>query len=414
MNSSRGPRIGLFGLLGAGNLGNDGSLDVVVAHLRAEHPDATLHALCSGPEQVTERFGVPATRLNWNRTEYVTASGPRAILHKGLGKFIDAFRTAAWVRRQDVVIVPGMGVLESTQAVRPWGFPYSLLLLSLSGKLLRTRIVLLSVGASVVENRATRAVVRGAAKLAGYRSFRDELSRNAMRTIGVNTDQDPVYTDLVFGSSTPRSQVGGTSGHLVGVGVMAFRGGSEDRDRGDEILGDYVDRMTMFVRWLVDGERQVRLFTGDHADQAIAAAITAKIDAPRLDVAALSNLDELMRAMAECDTVVATRYHNLISALKLGKPTMSIGYAAKHDGLMAYMGLGEFCQSARDIDVDRLIEQHTELEKRHDELHAVLAERNRETARLVELQLAELSRIIRHAAPADTNVSAGGAHLTRD
>ena len=71
-----------------------------------------------------------------------------------------------------------------------------------------------------------------------------------------------------------------------------------------------------------------------------------------------------MREMAPVGTVVAIRYHNVICALKLCKPTISIGYATKHDLLMADMGLSEFCQFANTLDVDRLIEQFTELESR--------------------------------------------------
>lgn len=33
-------RVGVFGLLGSGNLGNDGSLEAVLGYLRTEHPDA--------------------------------------------------------------------------------------------------------------------------------------------------------------------------------------------------------------------------------------------------------------------------------------------------------------------------------------------------------------------------------------
>ena len=46
-----------------------------------------------------------------------------------------------------------------------------------------------------------------------------------------------------------------------------------------------------------------------------------------------------MREIAPVGTVVAIRYHNVISALKLSKPTLSLSYATKHDVLMADMGL---------------------------------------------------------------------------
>ncbi len=133
-------RVGLFGLLGSGNLGNDGSLEAVLGYLRAAHPEAAVDALCGGPETVTARYAIPATRLHWYRGEYRTASRAGAIAGKGLGKVVDAFRTAAWVRRHDVVIVPGMGVLEATLPLRPWGFPYALFLLCASGRLLGTRV----------------------------------------------------------------------------------------------------------------------------------------------------------------------------------------------------------------------------------------------------------------------------------
>ena len=56
-------RVGLVGLLGQGNLGNDGSLEAVLAYLDAEHPDAILDFLCTGTDQMMARYAVSATRL---------------------------------------------------------------------------------------------------------------------------------------------------------------------------------------------------------------------------------------------------------------------------------------------------------------------------------------------------------------
>ena len=44
------PRVGLFGLLGTGNIGNDASMEAVLRYLRAEHSDAILDTMCRGPE----------------------------------------------------------------------------------------------------------------------------------------------------------------------------------------------------------------------------------------------------------------------------------------------------------------------------------------------------------------------------
>ncbi len=98
-----------------------------------------------------------------------------------------------------------------------------------------------------------------------------------------------------------------------------------------------------------------------------------------------------MQQMSSVDTVVATRYHNVLCALKLSKPTLSIGYAAKNDMLMAEMGLVDFCQSIRSLDVERLIEQFTELESRRGQLEAAMVETNLIAARRLEQQFTVLS-----------------------
>ncbi|MFI1170279.1 polysaccharide pyruvyl transferase family protein [Streptomyces melanogenes] len=388
-------RVGVFGLLGSGNLGNDGSLEAVLGYLRAEHPDAVVDALCGGPEVVATRYRIPATRLHWYRGEYRTASRAGAIAGKGLGKLVDVFRTAAWVRRHDVVIVPGMGVLEATLPLRPWGFPYSLFLLCASGRLLGSRVALVSVGAARIGNRPTRTLVRWSARLAAYRSYRDAPSRDAMRAMGVDTARDKVYPDLAFALPTPSES---PKTGLVCVGVMAFHGGNDDRARAEEIHRRYLDGTTRFVRTLVEEGRPVRLLTGDECDAPVVAAILDAVDSPLVTAAETASLADLMKETAAADTVVATRYHNLICALKAGTPTLAVSYAAKSDALMDRMGLGTYCHPAREVDADRLLEQFRELEKQSAELRRTLAERNQEAARQLQDQFTDLTTALFPAA----------------
>lgn len=385
------PRVGLFGLLGSGNLGNDGSLEAVLAYLRARHPDAVLGALCAGPEHVTARYGIPATRLHWYYSEDQAATGVAAIVLKAWGKGLDAIRTVSWIRRFDVVIVPGMGVLEGTLPLRAWGFPYSLFLLCASGRLFGVRVALVSVGADVIHQRPTRWMITRAARLAHYRSYRDTLSKDAMRRMGVDTSADDVYPDLAFALPVPPDFP--ADRRTVGVGVMAYYGGNDDRPRADEIHTSYIDKMKRFARWLVDNDFRIRLFTGDRVDESIVAEIISDLRAYRPDLepsrvvaGSASSLEDLMQQMRSVDTVVATRYHNVLCALKLSKPTLSIGYATKNDVLMADMGMADFTQSIRSLDVERLIEQFTALESRREHLTRTMVERNEAAARRLEQQ----------------------------
>ncbi|MGI3223863.1 polysaccharide pyruvyl transferase family protein [Streptomyces sp. GTA36] len=391
-------RVGVFGLLGSGNLGNDGSLEAVLGYLRAEHPDAVVDALCGGPEVVTSRYGIPATRLHWYRGEYQTASRAGAIAGKGLGKLVDAVRTAAWVRRHDVVIVPGMGVLEATLPLRPWGFPYSLFLLCASGRLFGTRVALVGVGAAAIGNRPTRALVRWSARLAGYRSYRDALSRDAMRAMGVDTARDKVYPDLAFALPTPPASAPSGPPGPVCVGVMDFHGGNDDRAQAEEIHRRYLDGTTRFVRALVEDGRPVRLLTGDECDRPVVAAILDAVDSPLVTAAEATSLADLMKETAAADTVVATRYHNLVCALKVGTPTLALSYAAKSDALMDRMGLAAYCHPAREVDAGQLLEQFRALEKRSAELRRTLAERNLTAARQLEDQFTALTAALFPAA----------------
>ncbi|MGW6055582.1 polysaccharide pyruvyl transferase family protein [Streptomyces sp. NPDC055189] len=384
-------RVGVFGLLGSGNVGNNGSLEAVLGYLRAEHPKAVVDALCGGPEDVTTRYRIPATRLNWNRGEYRTASRASAIATKGVGKLVDVVRTAAWVRRHDVVIVPGTGVLETTLPLRPWGFPYSLFLLCATGRLFGSRVALVSVGAGKIGNRPTRTLVRWSARLAAYRSYRDDQSRDAMRAMKVDTKRDKVYEDLVFALPTPSAHTPSGPPGPVCVGVMDFHGSNDERARAVEINRRYLDGTAAFVRALVEDGRPVRLVTGDELDLPVAEAILDAVDSPLVTVAETASLDDLMKEMAAADTVVATRYHNLICSLKVGTPTLAVSYSAKSDVLMDRMGLGEYCHPARELDAGRLLEQFRALEQSSAEVRETLTEQNLRAARRIEDQFTALT-----------------------
>jgi polysaccharide pyruvyl transferase WcaK-like protein len=392
-------RVGLFGLLGSGNIGNDGSLEVVLSYLRTDHPDIVLDAMCAGPEQMESRYGVPATPLQWHY-KFKRASGVTALALKALEKGIDPFRTASWVRRHDVVIVPGAGALEATLPIRPWGLPYSLLLMCASGRLFGAKVAFVSVGANAMNKRLTRWLSNAAARLAFYRSYRDVLSQDAMRQRGLDAGKDPVFPDLVFALPPPPHDAGDQ--RTVGVGVMAYYGSNDDRADADAIHAHYMDTMKRFVRWLADSGHRIRLFAGDNRhDDVVVQEILAdlRLHRPGLESASavgdpVTSLGDLMRVLAPVGTVVAIRYHNVICALKLSKPTLALSYAAKHDVLMADMGLPEFCLPARTLDVDQMIEQFTQMEARSEELRAVVAARNATTRQRVEKQFDLLSALL--------------------
>jgi polysaccharide pyruvyl transferase WcaK-like protein len=396
------PRVGLFGLLGSGNIGNDASMEVVLRYLQTSHPGTVVDAMCRGPEEVTAKFGIGAEPLLWSQQYEGRAAGLGAKALKILGKGLDVFRTTAWVRKHDAVIVPGMGALEASLPLKPWQTPYAMFLLTVSGRLTGTKTAMVSVGANQISQRVTRWLFDTAARAASYRSYRDQQSYDAMVKRGVDVSHDRVYPDLVFDLPTPPYQPGDPN--IVGLGVMAYRGTNteQDRARAQEISDAYVSNLQRFTRWLLDHGRRVRLFVGDNLwDNTVVDAIVSDARAHRPDLdqswvvaEPIYSFADLTRAMMPTGIVVATRYHNVMCALKLEKPVISIGYAAKNVAIMTDAGLGEFCQHSSNLDFDKLIEQFSELESRAKEVRNAIAKRNQQNRQLLGEQFAALSTLL--------------------
>jgi polysaccharide pyruvyl transferase WcaK-like protein len=149
---------------------------------------------------------------------------------------------------------------------------------------------------------------------------------------------------------------------------MTYQGWRNDSSRGAAIYATYLEKITKFVLWLLDRGHPVRILTGEITDRQAVADLARKVAAARPHLPQdrflaepISSLHSLMREIAKTDIVVATRFHNVVCALKLCKPTVSIGYGQKNGALMAEMGVGRFCQHIERLDLDLLIDQFKQL-----------------------------------------------------
>src|SRR5262249_35956184 len=253
-------------------------------------------------------YGIPAVPLRWYQPDPQLPPGLMAIARNGLGVSlgvgIDAVHTASWVRRHEAVIVPGMGVLETTVPMRPWRTPYWMFLLCASRRLCGTKVALVSVGANVTDHRVTRRLITAAARLARYRSYRDAVSKDAMQRMGVDTSHDAVYPDVAFALPVPSGipRVPGS----VGIGVMDYSGGNDDLDQADELRANYLEQMKRFARWLLDNGRPIRLFTSDTADEPVVQEIAADARAHRPDLGPAWVIAEPAPSLTELMQQIAT------------------------------------------------------------------------------------------------------------
>jgi polysaccharide pyruvyl transferase WcaK-like protein len=294
-----------------------------------------------------------------------------------------------------------MGVFEATLPLHAYGVPLLIFVLSAAGRLRRVRVAFVSVGANVVRQRATRWLFLEAARLAGYRSFRDEYSLTAMNQQGLDTSRDFVYPDLAFASRIPSYDPGDE--RVVAVGVMDYHGGNDDRVRAAELHAAYLEQLTRFAAWLVGSGYRVRFFGGDDTcDYAAADEIITRLGqrlpadqvADSTAIVRFGRYAEMLEEMNRAGTVVATRFHNVVGGLLLRKPTIAIGYSRKFTSLMEDAGLPRFVRAAHEIDADWLIAAFTEAQERRAEISALIATYTAARAQAVEAQFAVLSTLI--------------------
>jgi polysaccharide pyruvyl transferase WcaK-like protein len=206
-----------------------------------------------------------------------------------------------------------------------------------------------------------------ALQMADYRSYRENTAFRYLRRSGYDTSGDLLYPDLVFslpGESVPTSQEASCAARTVGVGLINYCGWRHDAQGGDAIYRQYVAKMKCFVLCLLSKGFTIRIMSGDRTDQRPVAEVAGCVHdqgnaawSQRLITEPIACVDDLLRQMAQVDMVVASRFHNVLCALMVGVPVISVGYHEKNRELMQEMGLEKYCQDIEDFTCEKLMEQ---------------------------------------------------------
>jgi polysaccharide pyruvyl transferase WcaK-like protein len=208
-----------------------------------------------------------------------------------------------------------------------------------------------------------------AARFASYRSYRDLASKEFVASLGIDVAGDEVYPDIVFSLNTPESNAGAKRSDrlTVGIGVMSYYGWQPGAESGKTTYERYLAKLTRFAIWLLERGYRVRLLIGSQADTPVVRSVIERVTAQTdlRDDALVSEpaetLHDLIVQMRDTDVVIATRFHNVVAALKCGKPVLSLGYADKNMHLLKEFGLEQFSQPVDSIDFDLLIRQFEEI-----------------------------------------------------
>ncbi|MBR0659892.1 polysaccharide pyruvyl transferase family protein [Neoroseomonas oryzicola] len=407
----RRPRVALFGQFGMGNIGNDASLEAMILTLRQVAPDADLAVICSRPDIVSERFGLPA--IGWLRPPLREGWVRQAneALFRLPYRMTGPVRAARIMRGFDMLLVPGTGMLDDF-GERAGGVPYIVLKWVAAARLAGCRVAMASIGAGPIHGRVSRFFMMSAARLSNFLSFRDAPSRDfVIRHAGGTGLRSEIFPDLAFALPVPQAPAGPRAD--LALGVMRYRGWT-NTDGGTFQV--YIDRLATFAAAYLASGRSIRLVIGETADEEAVAVLRAAVAARSGDLLAARLLYEpvrdiagVMRQMASAELAVATRFHNVVAALMVGTPVVSLSYGSKNDVLLADMGLGDFTAHVETFDPAWLAARVASLGAQRDRIagdlrgrvtayRAALARQGREIAGLLGATGA-------HAAEADAILS---------
>jgi polysaccharide pyruvyl transferase WcaK-like protein len=315
-----------------------------------------------------------------------------------LVEWIRAFRVLAGTR---MLVMTGTGML-SDFGIGPLDLHYEILKWSVIAKLRGCKLLFVSVGAGPIRDPLSRRIVKTALSLADYRSYRDEFSYRYLESIGFDTSADRVRPDLAFSleSAPPVAKGRGASGNgrVVGIGLMEYYGQHRSPFDGELIYQLYIERMARFVAWLLERGHSVRLLVGDLSfDTRVKRDLLRSLegsgttlDRARMFDEPIASPEDLRSELARTDMVVATRFHNVLLALMLGKPVIALSYHQKLSALMAAVGAEDYCLDAEDLDVAALIERFECLDKNADLLGSSMTRKADEFRGALDGQYAHL------------------------
>lgn len=363
----------LYGHFGSGNIGNDSSLEAMIYNIHKYRPQSDITCICTGPEIVAEQYGIKTLPIDVSELRKVEQSNSRLFdsFKHVFQRVIDEFRfwiqRPYWFKTVAQFIVVGTGVVDDMAVRWPWNAPYDLFKWCKAAKMGGAKVVFLSVGVGPIMNRVNRFLMLKALQIADYRSYRELTALDYLRSVNFDTTGDVIYPDLVF--SLPPGYTDGTRRisnppKSVGVGVINYYGWRHDPRIGESVYQNYFTKVKQFILWLLENGYTVRLIFGDTTDQRpvdeLVDQITPKTNAEKREnfiIDQIPNVNELFRQLAQVDILVASRFHNVLCALMLERPVISIGYHRKNLDLMAELGLEAYCQHIEDFTFEKLVEQ---------------------------------------------------------
>ena len=397
-------KIGLYGNFGAGNLGNDCTLFAVIEQLARRMRAGDLRCFCTDPQKISEQAKIASYSAEApvppRRRPGILAKVLRVAFHRIPAEITHWLRTLLIVSDLEMLIVAGTGVVQDA-ACGPFGAPYIIFKFALLAAICRVKLVFLNVGVGPIDHPLSRWFIRRSLSLAKFRAYRDEASRKYLAHIGFYSAQDRVCPDVVFGlPPVPAPSSGrGDRRRIIGVGLKD----STSQSNSELQLREYLEAMVAFVVSLQHKGYAVRLLIGDTKyDTVIVTRFVEMLKErnfpagePYLLVEPASNVETLLRQIAETDVVISARYHNLVMAMLHGKPVIVVSDHPKFDSLATETGLGRYLVPMASMSGRTLIDKFQELDSEIGDIRNLIGIESRRYRAKLEAEFDDLVLLAR-------------------
>jgi polysaccharide pyruvyl transferase WcaK-like protein len=377
-------RLALYGNFGRHNIGNECTLGAVLVHLRTQTPEPTIFCVCSDPVVVGQEHSIEAIAIlgrhptdDANRAAHNgLLSKLRRLVRRVLGtiprQVDELWRAHRLLKGADALVLVGTGMLEDEDGDTAW--PLAVYRWTLAARLRRCRVIVLGIGAGPFQTWATRALSGAILRGADYISYRDQESKDCVGAAGIDTTLHQVVPDLAFSlpvAASPRAR-----GHLDAAPAVAI--GVIDRSKfsSDGQHRAYLETLCAFAESLIEEGHTVRLIHGDglydrESVAAMRSLFAGKVfsdEVGKLSIPSITSFDDLLRTLDDVDIVVASRYHNMVLALMLGKPVLALSYHWKFASVMSQFSLSRYVRPVHEFDLSWLVDRSRELLAARNEL----------------------------------------------
>jgi len=292
------------------------------------------------------------------------------------GELAHCVRAYRFLRGQDLVIVSGGGQLDEEWG-GAWGHPFALLKWAILARMRGIPFVLASVGACKVTSTTARFFFSIALRMARYRSYRDENSREIATGLLQRAASDSVVPDLAF--SMPSSELPASAGirsaahrqKVVAISpiIYAKPGGWPSSDRG--VYDRYVREMVRVASQLLKRDYFLVIIWSSSDDRSAITEILERLDpdsknrvSEQVSVASITTWKDVLAALLDVDFVIASRLHSAILGFLAQKPTLAVSFDPKVDWLMQDVGQSDYLLRIRDFTAEDVIETLQRLELR--------------------------------------------------